>query len=135
MFCLLYLALTIYGANAQIVSASRVLRSWPNAKGNIVIPDTVTEIDNIAFIDCSSLKNFKWPKSLKRVGYMAFSYCSSLKKLALPNSITYVYANSFTNCSRLKSIIIGENTGTVLKTTIVFKNSTSLDLTWKTKWK
>ena len=41
----------------------------------IVIPDSVTEIDYSAFKGCTSLQQIVIPESVTKIGYCAFSNC------------------------------------------------------------
>ena len=53
----------------------------------IVIPDTVTEIEEEAFSGCRSLENVKLPANLLCLGEFAFSGCDSLTEIKIPRSL------------------------------------------------
>lgn len=48
---------------------------------DIVIPDDVTSIGDMAFRQCQSLKSIVLPQSIKSIGSKAFVNCFELKKL------------------------------------------------------
>ncbi len=50
----------------------------------VVIPDTITEIGENAFMLNSELKEIVVPDSVKKIGKGAFNGCSSLQKISLP---------------------------------------------------
>lgn len=67
------------------------------------ITDSVEEIKECAFADCSLLEMFEFPFNLKIIEPMAFYICSSLKELHLKN-IFRIGRNSFANCSKLAKV-------------------------------
>lgn len=54
---------------------------------SINIPDTVTNIDNGAFYECSKLKNAVIGNGVKDIGKKAFINCSSLESVTIGNSV------------------------------------------------
>lgn len=74
--------------------------------GSIVLPDTVTEINNYAFNNCSELKSITLPKEIVSIGYGVFAYCSSLRSITLPDKLTSIDEYAFYNCSALEEITI-----------------------------
>ncbi|MBO7227888.1 MAG: leucine-rich repeat protein, partial [Bacteroidales bacterium] len=47
-------------------------------------PDSVTEIGDWAFNDCSSLQSIVIPDSVTKIGKWAFNDCSSLQSIVIP---------------------------------------------------
>ena len=72
----------------------------------IIIPDSVTKIGNYAFRNCLSLKQITIPNSTTKIGNYAFSGCCSLTEITIPNSVTKIGDYAFDDCSSLKHIII-----------------------------
>ena len=65
------------------------LNDWDEALETLVLPDTITEIGDMA------LRNLKvskivLPKKLVRIGHEALSYCNNLKELKLPESLRQI---------------------------------------------
>ena len=65
-------------SNAIIITSTNVL-----VKGckNTVIPNTVTSIENCAFIDCIGLTSVTIPNSIISIGYSAFYGCTDLASI------------------------------------------------------
>lgn len=116
---------TDIGANAFI-----------NYKGNsITIPNSVTHIDNYAFLRCSATiewgddpsitnigedafraylgKNITIPNSVTVIEKMAFYECIYLTSINFPDSVTSIGIEAFGNCSNLTSAIIGNNISSI----------------------
>lgn len=73
---------------------------------SVVLPNSVTCIEEHAFHDCISLQSIVMPKFLKRIGDSAFSGCESLVSIEIPNSVTSIEEDAFIGCHSLKSIVI-----------------------------
>ncbi len=72
---------------------------------DLVIPDGVTEIENV-FSGCSSLKSITIPDSVTSIGSYAFSGCKNLTSVTIPDSVTSIGGSAFYGCSGLESITI-----------------------------
>ena len=72
----------------------------------IVIQDSVTEIKEYAFSDCTSLRKILLPDSVKKIGFGAFSGCTALKEIVIPNSVKEIEYSAFSGCASLKKIVI-----------------------------
>ncbi len=68
----------------------------------------VREIENMAFYECSSLKEINIPNSINVIGSRVFAGCKFLEKVNLPNSINIIYSETFSRCSSLVHIDIPE---------------------------
>ena len=75
----------------------------------INIPDTVTHIGACAFEKCSSLTEIKLPKRIKAIPLGTFSGCSSLTKIAIPDGVTRISDEAFRGCSSLTTVIIPDS--------------------------
>lgn len=71
----------------------------------IVIPGSVFKIGDCAFYECESLKEIVIPSTVHSIGKRAFAYCQSLQKVNLPH-IQDVEDSSFFRCDSLKKIVI-----------------------------
>lgn len=72
---------------------------------SVTIPESVEEIDEKAFLECSKLKTVNLPTGLVTIGERAFEDCRSLHHIDLPNKLTEIKSDAFYRC-RLDSIII-----------------------------
>ncbi|MBR1687876.1 MAG: leucine-rich repeat domain-containing protein [Prevotella sp.] len=81
----------------------------------IVVPKSVTEIDNSAFRDMVNVVDIKLPDGLAVIGNCAFYGCRSLEKLHLPGSVCRLgkkdARNIFMDCSSLSNISVDERNG------------------------
>ncbi len=51
---------------------------------DIIIPDSVTSINDYAFINCKSLESVIIPNSVKNIGFNAFGACDNIENMTLP---------------------------------------------------
>ena len=75
----------------------------------VIIPDSVTNIDSDAFMGCRQLKNIKLPNNLKYIGSEAFALCSNLVNVYIPDSVTSLGESSFADCTSLESVSLSKN--------------------------
>ena len=104
-------------AAAQIVSSYRIPNgvliiedfAFENAKQltEVVLSDSVEEIEHSAFIHCENLRNIQLGNSLKTIGGQAFGFCSSLTAITIPDSVEELSYSVFSYCDNLESAIIG----------------------------
>jgi hypothetical protein len=80
---------------------------------NIVLPDTLTRIEDSMFVGCSDLRKINMPKSLTYIGDDAFFDCYSLSHLVIPDSVTSICKGAFAFCHGLSSIHIPSSVITI----------------------
>ena len=80
--------------------------AYPCARqGNsYTIPNTVNNISNNAFYQCTGLTSVTIPNSVTSIGGDAFSGCSGLTSVNIPNSVTSMESYAFYNCRGLKEV-------------------------------
>lgn len=71
----------------------------------ITIPETVTEIGEYAFSNCSNLTITLPPNINKLAG---FEYCTQIQELDIPKTVTEIGASAFGNCSNLERLTMHE---------------------------
>ena len=76
---------------------------------SIILPDSITTINEDAFYQCSELKIVHLGSSIKSIGNKAFSKCINLKTIHLPDSLTTIGICAFSQCYSLESVYIGNN--------------------------
>ena len=95
---------------------------------SVIIPNTVTSIEECAFYNCAKLNTVNITGNIKNIGKDAFELCpklntitksgksgliieknENLSSFTIPNSITKLEDDSFANWTKLSSISIGEN--------------------------
>ena len=77
-------------------------------RGNLTIPNSVTEIGDEAFSYCRGFNgNLTLPNNLKTIRKKAFNGCNSLNgTLTIPNSVTEIGEGAFLNCSGFNADLI-----------------------------
>jgi hypothetical protein len=73
---------------------------------SVDIPNSVTHIGSKAFAGCAKLENIVIPNSVKTIGAGAFSRCAKLENIVIPNSVTYIGQFAFAGCAKLENIVI-----------------------------
>ena len=76
---------------------------------SVAIPESVTAIGDNAFKGCSSLAEIEIPESVTTIGSSAFEGCSGITTLTIPNGVTSVSNNAFDGCTGLESVVIGKS--------------------------
>ena len=72
----------------------------------IIIPNSVTKIEELAFYHCCSLTSIRIPNSVMSIEPEAFYYCISLMNVTIPDSVTSIRSQTFNSCIRLTNMII-----------------------------
>ena len=108
-------AITVEGENANYSSTDGVLFNkdkttliaCPAKKtGSYSIPNSVTNVGDCAFMDCSGLTFVTIPNGVTSIGVSAFGGCSSLTSVTIPNSVTSIGSHAFDDCSFLTSVYV-----------------------------
>lgn len=79
---------------------------WDSAVETVWIPDTVEQIDSLAFRNCTSLKEIIFGSNVQAIHWAAFEGCTSLKHIVLPQQLFNMQGDVFLNCTALESITI-----------------------------
>lgn len=75
---------------------------------NVVIPDTVLQVDPAVFQNCTKLVSVKLPAGLAEIDQYMFANCISLQYVDMPDSITKINIYAFHNCTSLTSLALPE---------------------------
>ena len=73
---------------------------------NIIIANSVKEIEHDAFYDCDELDNVYVPAGVKVVKSYAFAECDKLKKITFAGTPEKVGRHTFDDCDQLHDIIV-----------------------------
>ena len=76
---------------------------------SVVIPDTVTKLEEYAFARCYNLTSVKISDSVLYIGKNAFYDDQALKTVDLGNSVQVIDSDAFEICSSLESIVIPDS--------------------------
>ena len=75
---------------------------------SLVIPASVTRIDDWAFAGCGlTTVIFAEGSKLTRIGFCAFKYCRSLALINIPVSLSEICDRAFSECSNLTTVFYG----------------------------
>ena len=95
----------------------------------VTIPDTVTEIEEDAFRGCTGLTDIKLPDSVVNIGTKIFANCTSLTDVTLPNAWELIPASTFEGCTALEKLVLPESVQYIRDG--AFKNCTALkEIVW-----
>ena len=73
---------------------------------NVIIANSVKEIEHDAFYDCDELDNVYVPAGVKVVRSYAFAECDNLKKVTFAGTPEKVGRHTFDDCNQLHDIIV-----------------------------
>lgn len=85
---------------------TRIISCDRNKSGEYVMPDTVTEIAEKAFNQCTMLTSVKVSDKVTKIAYSAFEDCSSLNSVTLPSKLESINECAFSGCKNLADITI-----------------------------
>lgn len=96
-----------------------------SALTSVYIPDGVTDIDSWTFAQCFALQSVHLPKNLTHIGIHAFTQCSGLTSIEIPNSVSGIGYAAFSQCSNITDVVI-PNSVTWFDTWSIFGGCTKL---------
>ncbi|MCM1160418.1 MAG: leucine-rich repeat domain-containing protein [Roseburia sp.] len=76
----------------------------------IILPDTIEEIQEKAFAGCEKLSYFILPKKVTSLGKEAFFMCSGLRGITFLSSEAAYGMEEFSTCGQLRFITVGKET-------------------------
>ena len=79
----------------------------------VIIPDTVTTIENAAFMNCTSLETIIIPDSVTYIGESAFQGCTALKNVIIGNGVKEIGDIAFKGCTALTALDLGDTVETI----------------------
>lgn len=93
-----------YDEESDFAVENGVLTKYTGAGGEVVIPDTVTQIGDSAFSFCGKVTSVTIPDSVTRIGMSAFYNCYKLSSIAVPGSVTEIDDKAFEACENLRDV-------------------------------
>ena len=76
---------------------------------SIILPDTITEIGENAFSECSNLYKILLPDNLNSIGASAFSSNDQLLEINIPDNVTAIYEDAFRGSYNIQTIDLPQN--------------------------
>ena len=104
-----------------------VLKGYHGLGGNVVIPDTVREIEPYSQVFSSNIAitAVYISGSVRRIPEFCFSGCSNLCKVVFGNGVEYVDSFAFADCDALNEVILPESMTSLMPSS--FLRCSSLD--------
>lgn len=87
-------------------AASNTVSAVPSSLTKVILSSECTDLPERAFENCSDIKAFELPDTVKAIGARAFAGCSALSEISLPESIASIGDEAFAACSALKALTI-----------------------------
>lgn len=75
---------------------------------SVVIPDSVTILEDDAFEFCGNLTSINIPDSVTSIGCKCFRYCTSLSNIDVGDGVMDIGEKAFQYCTTLTDVIIGD---------------------------
>jgi hypothetical protein len=88
----------------EITSLPQKFVSGCSKLESIEIPQSVKNISELCFENCSSLLSVKFYGQIDKIGFECFSGCSKLESIEFYKSVTNISELCFSNCSFLLSV-------------------------------
>ena len=79
----------------------------------LVIPDSITAIDNNAFQNCTGLTSVTIGNGVTSIGSSAFSGCTGLTSITIPNNVISIGERAFQNCTGLTEVTISNGVSSI----------------------
>ncbi len=75
----------------------------------VTVPNNIEEINDFAFIGCTSIKEVSLPEGLTKIGKRAFERLANLEKITLSSNLTSVGDDAFKGCGKIERVdYVGE---------------------------
>lgn len=73
---------------------------------SITFPSSLEIIEGWAFRFCKNLMTINIPDSVTEIGELAFEFCSNIEKVKLSNKLTVLKRQTFSGCEKLKDLYV-----------------------------
>ena len=99
-------------------------------EGELVIPDTITEIKGSAFYNCTSLTSVVIPDSITHIGGSAFTDCDNLTSVTFEENsqLQSIGDGAFWGCDSLTNIIIPDSVTSIGSLAFTYSGLTSITI-------
>lgn len=81
---------------------------------SVILPDSISRIENCAFCKCSKLKDITFGNNLNYIGECAFEDCVGLKHVVLPQSVRMIDTYAFLRAG-LEEIVLNQGLEEILR--------------------
>ena len=94
---------------------------------NVVIPQGVEVIGNLAFAFCQELSSVVIPEGVKTIGEKAFAYCGLLNSINIPSTVTTI-CNKIIFQTAIKRVVVPRGVSFIGKE--AFAGVPGIDVIW-----
>ena len=91
--------------NGLLSIPESLLNNCTNLK-EVVIPESVTTIENHAFFGCASLEKINLPAGLTEISNSLLGGCTALSEITIPDGVTAIGDSAFQKCASLTEIVL-----------------------------
>ncbi len=91
--------------NGLLSIPESLLNNCTNLK-EVVIPESVTTIENHAFFGCASLEKINLPAGLTEISQSLLGGCTVLSEITIPDGVTAIGDSAFQKCASLTEIVL-----------------------------
>ena len=104
-----HLVSVVFGEHSSITILREGAFLGCSALTSITLPNMLEIIEDIAFVECTSLERIVFNKNLKLIGRGVFQVCEALKSVTLPNNLKLIYAGGSGDCPSLERVVFNKN--------------------------
>ncbi len=98
---------------------------------DLVIPEDVTTIKQLAFQQVNSIKSVTFPEGIEEIGQYAFSYCDNLTEINIPDVPVKIRQGAFMDSAYYKDEKSWENDALYIDNHLIENNDTSANISVK----
>ena len=80
---------------------------------SVILPDTLTDVRDMAFRKCQALESVVLPESVTYIGMSAFNECAALRSINIPAGVKDICDGAFAGCWSLQSVALPEGLQTI----------------------
>lgn len=121
---------SIFPTDGSVTSIGKEVFTSTKQMNQLVIPHTVSHIDDRAFAHAFDIQTVIIPESVTYLGEEAFSSCWNLSSITLGKNITFIRANTFDQCHELDVIFYFGTKAQAEKITVLSGNESFVSATW-----
>lgn len=108
-----YIAKVILPNNLKVIG-EKAFQYWENLE-SVVIPETVTSIEPLAFYNCNQLREIRLPENIQIISVGVFE-STAIKELEIPQNVRNIEEDAFRLCKNLETVTIKGDIETICKT-------------------
>lgn len=104
---LIYVLFTaVYSDSPSSQRADHLKKWYPTCQREVIVPEGVTEVPDMALFGCQHIQRLQLPRTLKSIGKNAFHGCTSLESVDVPLQVDTIKDGAFHGCSKLKRVAL-----------------------------